>query len=204
MTKFIICSVLACVSSAVAQEPRREGVVRIGVVQPRVDMGPGAGGSGEAFRTLVSRYLSGPSMEIVPVQAMVPAMVEAEAKEKGYDFVLYATLTQQAPKKSGGLGLLKGARAMSGVVPVVGMSGRTGAVVAQAAAQTAISVAAEVSSGVKAKSEVTLEYRLVAPGAASPAAANTEKVKAETDGQDVVTPMVEHMAATVVGAAVKR
>jgi hypothetical protein len=130
-------------------------------------------------------------------------MVEAEAKEKECQFVLSATLAQQVHKK-GGLGMLKSARAMTGMVPVVGMSGRTGAVVAQAAAQTAIGVASEMSSNVKAKSEIRFEYRLAAPGSGEPAASNTEHVKAETDGQDVITPMVERMAAAVVGAAVKR
>src|SRR3954452_21548059 len=49
MTKFILFAVLTCGVSAVAQEPapKRAGVVRIGVARPKVDMGPGAGGSGE-------------------------------------------------------------------------------------------------------------------------------------------------------------
>jgi hypothetical protein len=203
MTKFII-AVLFCGMGALAQAPRKAEVARIGIVQPRVDMGNGAGGdSGSGLRTLLTKYLTGPKIEIVSIEAMTPAMVEAEAKEKECDYVLYATLTQQVHKK-GGFGVLKGARAMSGVVPVVGMSGRTGAVVAQAAAQTAIGVASEMSANVKAKSEVSFEYRLTAPGEGSPAASNTEKVKAETDGQDVITPMVERMAAAVVGAAVKQ
>src|SRR3954464_6879024 len=47
MTKFILFAVLTCGVSAVAQEPapKRAGVVRIGVARPKVDMGPGAGGS---------------------------------------------------------------------------------------------------------------------------------------------------------------
>jgi hypothetical protein len=129
--------------------------------------------------------------------------VEAEATQKECDYILYSGLSQQAPKKSG-FGLLKNAHAMTGMMPVIGMSGRTGAIVGQAAATTALGVAGELSSGVKAKSELTLEYRLTAPGAAEPVAANTEKSKADSDGQDVITPMVEHAAAAVLGAAVKK
>jgi hypothetical protein len=185
-----------------APVPRRPGVIRIGLVQPKVDMGSPAGNQAEALRTLLGHYITGPAVELVPVQSMLPVQAEAEAKQKECDYVLYANLTQQAQKKTGGFGLLKNARAMTGMVPVIGMTGRAGAMVGQAAAQTAISLAGEISTSVKAKSEVSLEYRLVAPGATTPAAANTEKVKAESDGQDVITPMVEHVAAAVVGAVV--
>jgi hypothetical protein len=199
MTKFML-AVLICGVGAMAQETRRADVVRIGVAQPKVEMGSATGAS---LRTLIGQYLAGPKIEIVPIEAMVPAMIEAEAKEKECQFVLTAALAQHAQKK-GGFGMLKGARAMSGMVPVVGMSGRTGAVVAQVAAQTAVGVASEMSSNVKAKSDISFEYRLAAPGSDAPAASNAEHVKAESDGQDVITPMVERMATAVVGAAVKR
>ncbi len=93
---------------------------------------------------------------------------------------------------------------MAGMVPVLGMAGRAGAIVGQAAAQTALSAAGQVASGVKAKSEVSLEYQLIAPGATSPLAANSERAKAQSDGQDVITPMVEHAAAAITGAILKK
>jgi hypothetical protein len=167
-------------------------------------MGTAAGNSAEALRGLLSRYLAGPNVELMPMQAVLPTQVEEEAQQKECDYILFAALTQQAQKRSGGFSLLKNAHAMTGMVPVLGMTGRTGALVGQAAAQTAVNLAAEVSAGVKAKSEVSLEYRLIAPGAASPALANTEKAKADADGQDVITPIVERVAAAVVGTAAHR
>jgi hypothetical protein len=129
---------------------------------------PAAAHSAEAMRAMFTQYLTGPTVELIAIQAALPVQVEAEATQKECDYILYSGLSQQTPKKSG-FGLLKNAHAMTGMMPVIGMSGRTGAIVGQAAAQTALSVAGELSSGVKAKSEVTLAV-FAATGSAAPGA----------------------------------
>ena len=184
-----------------AQNLKKPGVIRIGIVQPRMDMGPAGANAGEALRVVLGQYLGGPTLEAVPLTAMLPIQAAAEGQQKQCDYILYATLTQ---KKSGGLGLLKSAQSMAGMVPVLGMAGRTGAIVGEAAAHTALTAASQVASGVKAKSEVSFEYQLIAPGATSPLAANSEKAKAQSDGQDVITPMVEHAATAITGALLKK
>lgn len=186
---------------APAQNPKKPGVVRIGIVQPTMDMGPAAANAGEALRVLLSQYVSGPTMETVPLTAMLPIQAAAEGQQKQCDYILYGTLSQ---KKSGGFGLLKGAQSMAGMVPVLGMAGCAGAVVGQAAAQTALSAAGQLASGVKAKSEVSFEYQLISPGATSPLVSNTDKAKAQSDGQDVIIPMVERAAMAIVGAVAKK
>ena len=186
---------------APAPNQKKPGVIRIGIVQPRMDMGPAGANAGEALRVLLGQYLSGPTLEAVPLTAMLPIQAAAEGQQKQCDYILYASLSQ---KKSGGFGLLKGAQSMAGMVPVLGMAGRTGAIVGQAAAQTALNAAGQVASGVKAKSEVSFEYQLIAPGATSPLAANSDKTKAQSDGQDVITPMVEHAATAITGTLLKK
>lgn len=192
---------LPIAAPAPAQNPKKPGAIRIGIVQPRMDMGPAGANAGEALRVLLSQYLSGPTLEAVPLTAMLPIQAAAEGQQKQCDYILYATLSQ---KKSGGLGLLKSAQSMAGMVPMLGMTGRTGAIVGQAAAQTALSAAGQVASGVKAKSEVSFEYQIIAPGATSRLAADSEKTKAQSDGQDVITPMVEHAAMAIISAFAKR
>jgi hypothetical protein len=185
---------------AAAPAPKRPGVIRLGLVQPKLDMGiPGA--APEALRTLLTQYLTGPQIEVVPIAAMIPLHVEAEAKQKECNFLFYASLSQ---KRGRGFGFLRGAQSMTSMVPVIGMAGGTGAIVGRAAAMTAINAASQLSSEVKAKSEVTLQYQLVAPGAASPLIANADKVKAESDGQDVITPLVEQAATAVTTALLKK
>lgn len=184
-----------------AAGPKKPGVVRIGLVQPRVDMGQGAANSTEALRSLIAQYLTGPNLQVVPVAAMVPMQAEAEAKQSDCDYLLYATLSQ---KRGGGMGFLRGAQSMTSMVPMIGMSGRTGAVVGQVAAQTAVNFAGQLASSVKAKSEVSFDYRLVSPGNTTPLVANAEKMKAQTDGQDVITPMVENAAGAITASVLKK
>jgi hypothetical protein len=187
--------------AAVQMPAKRSGTVRIGLVQPKLDLGPATANSAEALRSLLGQYLVGPNIEVVPLSAMLPIQAEAEAKQKDCDYILYASLSQ---KKSGGLGFLKSAQSMTGMVPVIGMAGRTSAIVGQAAAHAALSTAGQLAAGVKAKNEVTFEYRLVAPGSPSPLLADIEKSKAQSDGQDVITPMVEQAATAIVGTLAKK
>ncbi len=188
-------------ATAPAPNVKRAGVIRIGIVQPRMDLGPASTNAAETLRGLLGQYLSGPTLETVPLTAMLPIQAASEGQQKQCDYILYVGLSQ---KKSGGFGLLRSAQSMAGMVPVLGMAGRAGAIVGQAAAQTALSAAGQVASGVKAKSEVSLEYQLIAPGATSPLAANSERAKAQSEGQDVITPMVEHAAAAITGAILKK
>ncbi len=180
---------------------KRPGVTRIGIVQPRMDMGTGAASAAEPLRVLLGQYLTGPNVEIVPLSSMLPIQAEAEGKQKECDYILYASLTQ---KKGGGMGFLRGAQSMASMVPVLGMAGRTGSIVGQAAATTAISAANQVASGVKAKSEVTFDCQLSKPGSSDPLVSNNQKTKAQSDGQDVITPMVEHAATAITAAILKK
>ncbi len=184
---------------AAAVLPKKPGVIRLGLLQPKMEMGAAA--SPEALRTLLTQYLSGPQIEVVPIAAMVPLQVEAEAKQKSCDYVFSASLSQ---KQSRRFGLLGGAQAMSNMVPVIGMAGRAGAVVGRAAAMTAISAASQLSSTVNAKSEITLQYQLLAPGTASPIIADAIKAKAQSNGQDVITPLIEQAATAVANAVLKK
>ena len=50
---------------------------------------------------------------------------------------------------------------------------------------------------IKAKSELTFEYKLAAPGNAAPVFSKSLKAKAKTDAEDLITPMVTQAAADV-------
>ena len=186
---------------------KKPGVVRIGVVQPKAQMGQGNTGMSvaEPIRSLVIQYLGGPSLEAVPLTAMLPSQIDAEAKQKECDYIVYSAVNQKAA--SSGLGLLRKAMPMASMIPMVGMAaGAAGAIattaVASAAAQEASSIA--VSGAVKAKSEVTFDYKLVAPGNDAPILANSTKAKAKADGEDVITPLIEQAATAIIGQVSKK
>ncbi|HVG22505.1 MAG TPA: hypothetical protein VNI02_25925 [Blastocatellia bacterium] len=186
-----------------ASTPKKEGAVRIGVVIPKAQMSDGvpAAESAEAVRNTFAGFLNGPSVEVVALSARLPEQALEEARQGQCDYILFSSLTQ---KKGGGMfGKVMGnvAGAAGSVIPY---GGSAGGVAARTAATTAIYTTAAIAGSIKAKDELTLEYRLQSTGAdAKPVLSNTSKAKAKTDGEDVVTPLVEKAAQTIVGAVRK-
>lgn len=150
---------------------------------------------------MLTQYLGGPNTQLVPIDALLPTQVEAEAQQKQCDYIVYSSLTQ---KKTGHGGFLGRASGMAGMVPMMGAARSAGAIAAAANATYVAQQAATLSRGVKAKNEVTLEYKLQAPGNATPLVTDTQKAKASSDGEDVITPMVEKAATAIMAQLTKK
>ena len=150
-----------------------------------------------SIREMVSSYLTGPSVRVVPLDARLAIHAVEEAKQKACPTVLTVTLTRKRSGGGGGLGRVLGSAAGAAAwhVPYTGA--------ASAAARSAAAAAADLASNTRAKDEWTLEYRLVATEGAKTLRSGDEKKKARSDGEDVVTPLVETMATEVVGAIAK-
>jgi hypothetical protein len=180
--------------------------IRIGVAQPRAQMGQGNSSANvaEPIRAMIIQYLAGPGQEVVPIAAMVPSQIEAEAASKQCDYVVYSTITQKV-SGGGGLGLLKMMAPMASMVPGVGMlAGGAASAITSVGVGAVMSGAASAASVVKAKSEVTFEYKLMAIGNANPLIANIEKVKAKEDGEDIISALVEHAATAILAETTKK
>ena len=188
-------SAQASAAAAEAPKAQKAKLVRIGLVMPRADLGPGiqSDSVAEPLRALMTRYLTGPMVELVPLDALVTQQIDAEAQAKQCDFVLYSAVSQ---KKTGGMGmgLFKGATTFANMVPGAGAvkaaGGMLGAAGSVASAASAAQEAGDASKGVKAKSEVSFEYKLLAFGKPAAVLSATIKAKAATDGEDVMTPLV--------------
>jgi hypothetical protein len=188
-----------------ALSPKKPGVIRIGVVQTKAQMGQGNSGVNvaEPIRSIIMQYLTGPSQEVIPLMAMLPVQIDAEAKSKDCDYVLHTTMSQKVG--GGGLASLKKFGAMSSMIPGVGMAtGTMTGVMMGAAAGSVVNGAASVAGTVKAKGVVTLDYKLMAPGNASPLIAASDNAKAKSDGEDVISPLIEKAAAAVLEAVSKK
>jgi len=185
----------ATAATAPAPGAKKPGTVRIGIFMPQYELGgPGGPMAGEYVRTVEEQYLSGPKLDIVRISALLPLQATAEAKEKQCDYVLVTSLTQK--KSTGGFG---GLRALSAATPMAAMIPGAG-MAAMAASQSlaiASSTAVMASSGVKAKSEVSFEYSLNSVDGTS-VLRDAQKAKAKTDGEDVVTPMIQKAATNIV------
>ena len=189
---------------ATAPGDKKPGIVRIGITMPKAQMGQGAQGpaAGEPLRVMLTQYLAGPSVETIAIVALLPDQMEAEAKSKQCDFLVYSSLTQKKP--TGGMGFLKNASSLSNMIPMVSMVNSVGAMAASSAAATAAQ-AATLSSGVKAKSDVVLEYHMTAvDNPATPVLNTTLDAKATADGEDVITPLVEKEATAIMAEVSKK
>ena len=161
--------------------PKKPGVIRIGLVLPRVQMNSGdASQAAEALRNNLANHLKGPAVEVISLSSRVTT---DEARQSECDYLLYSSMTV---KKGGG-----------------SMFGRAiGNIAASAAGRIPVSESA-MGSSIKAKDEVSLEYKLEPVDRARQGTANTAKAKASRDGEDVVTGLVEKAAAEIVATASK-
>lgn len=194
----VIAPATAPVPVQAVAELKKPKLTHVGIALPKADLGPGSQGqnTGESLRLLESRYLKGPQIEVVMLTSLLESQVEAEAKEKECDYIVFSAMTQ---KKGGGMGFLKGASALMSVIPVAGAArGAAGAIAATATASAAASAASSMSTQVKAKSDVTFEYHMFAVGNTTPVLENKVTAKAKADGEDVITPLVEAAATSIV------
>ncbi len=190
-------SAVSPVAPAAALGAKKPGIVRIGIAQPKAQMGQGNTGVNvaEPLRSAMIQYLGGPALEVVPIAAMLPTQIDAEMKQKECDYVLYSSISQKM--NGGSFGMLQKAMPFASMIPMVGMAGGMAGAVAGTAAGAAMSGAAGMTGSIKAKSEVTLEYRLLAAGSSAPVLANSMKAKAKQDGEDIVTPLIEQAAGAI-------
>ena len=187
--------------------------VRIGVVLPEAQLGQGnsAQDVGENVRQLVVSYMTGPLLEVVPLQAKIPAQVTAEARQQNCTHVLYTSVKQ----KKAGKGMLRmlgtaatmmpGLAAMGGAKDAMVASMATQAIAAAAdrsAQESAIQSLAQAQAGtVKARDEIALTYQFVALADEQAPLQATLKAVASQNGEDLLRPLVSQVAAKAVNAA---
>ena len=210
----IVCGIVvpSCLNWAHAQTAANQngsakapGIIRIGVALPSLRMGPApaVAGASEGVRDTFMKYLAGASFEIVPLTALLPVQIEAEGRQRECDFVICSALS--AKQKGGaGLGFLKGVSQMSNVIPMLGAARGAAGTIAGAAAGAVLSGVAGAASMVKAKSEISFEYRLIAAGSSAPVLSDVVKTKATQDGEDVITAFVEKAAGAVVNTILSK
>ncbi|MBA3712889.1 MAG: hypothetical protein H0W76_10635 [Pyrinomonadaceae bacterium] len=189
----------------VVNVPKKAGVMRICLVTPRAQMSGGdTAQAAEAVRHTFNSFLTGPTMETVALTARLPAQALEEARQSGCGYVLYTSVTQKKGGSGGGglLGRALGNVASSSVYIPGGSS--VGGAVARSAAISGVYTVAQMASSIKARDELTLEYKLEATDGAGPSVAKTEKAKAKEDGEDVLTPLVERAAGIIATAVTKR
>ncbi|MDQ4123843.1 MAG: DUF4412 domain-containing protein [Acidobacteriota bacterium] len=181
---------------------KKPGVARIGLAAVKtsaVGEGMNAAQLASAIGATLAEYLKTPSVEIVQLEAKLPSQIDAEAKQKECDFVVYTNVAHK--KGGGGLGGMFGKAAGNILGSAIPMAGGTGAAVAGHVAATAIYTAASMSESIKSKDEITLEIKMTQADAA--VLTKQYKAKAKSDGEDIISPLIEQAAQAIVDAAKK-
>lgn len=179
---------------------KRPGVVRIGMVGPKVTAageGMNANDLSDAVRLTLKDLLKGTQIEIIQLEAKLSSAITDEAKSKECDLVLYANVAH----KTGGGGFGGFGKVLGSVVSQTGI-GHTGSVAGNLAGQMATqAIASTLSQNVKAKDEISLDIRM--QNGDSVIFTKQYKAKAKSNGEDIVSPMLEQVAQAILGAAKK-
>jgi len=186
---------------ATISTPKKSGVIRIGLILPNVQMNAGnAAQAAEAVRSAFASYLTSPTLEVVPLTARLPALAMEEARQSQCDYVLSSSMTV---KKGGGGSSMFGraigniAGSAAGHIPGGG-SAATGA--ARSTAITGVYTTAAIASSIKARDDVSLEYKLDSVQTPSTVITDKNKSKANVDGEDVVTPLITKASQRIIAA----
>jgi len=204
--------------------PKAPGRIRIGIAPAQAQFGQGNDAQndyGTPVRNSIIFLMSGPSIEIAALDSRIPMQVESEAKQKQCDYILMSGVTITHGATSGFGKFMKAGNMAASMTPVGMMAHTAGAMAtaqaAAAAAQAASQAAAMqtvqqkatsqlsgLNGQVKSKDDVTVEYHLYPTGQDKAVLDNVLKGKAKHDGEDVLTPLMQQAANSVLTQVTKK
>ena len=149
-------------------------------------------------RDLVSSFLTGPSLRTVVLGARLAELAAEEAREKDCGAVLTIALTRRR-SGGGGLGRMLGdaAGAAAWHLPYGGSAAKSTAI--RSAAIAGSSAVSRIAANTRARDEMQIEYRLSSDDRTT-LREGKDRAKATADGEDLMTPLIERMAAAIVAA----
>jgi hypothetical protein len=186
--------------TTVNDPPKAEGTIRIGIVTPRVSsVGSSGNSDSNALRETLTSFLQGSTIETIDLKARLDSLALTEGLKRECDYVLYTTLLRKrnSQKSGGGFESILGnmGSGMGSKIP--------GSKKVQDATSEAGKVTGTIGSLAKTNDEITFEYKLVLLDGAKTVATKSTKAKVKSDGQDVLSPMIEEAAQTIVNVTQK-
>ncbi len=191
------------------------GKIRIGIAPPEAQVGQGnnSGDYSTPVRNAEIALMSGPLVNIVPLDSHVAMQVQAEAQQKQCNYILYSSVVVKHGQVSGFGKFTKFGGMAASVTPIGAMAhGVTGTIAAQAAEaavsqlaqREAMNELAAFNGQIKSKDDVSVQYQLIPTGQTAPALQNSLQSKAKSDGEDVLTPLLQQAATSVLGEVSKK
>jgi hypothetical protein len=169
----------------------------IAIVSPQIDGTPGSVvDASNGVRDLLVSYLQGPSTKTVVLEARLAIQAAEEAKQKGCEPLLITSLHRKAG--SGRTFMKAMGRAAGTASWNLPYRGSAASAVARAGTSAGLQTVSSLAQSTKARDEVSLEYRLVSADGKVQFGPKTERRPAKADGEDLLTPIVAHVAETIV------
>jgi len=194
--------------------PKAPGKIRVCIAPTQAQVGQGndlQGDYGTPIRNSIILTMSGPAVDIAPLDSHLAIQLQAEAQQKECDFVVNTTVSV---KHSGGSGFGKLMKQAAPVTTVMtgglagglggGTAGQVAGVAAMSAQQAAINQLSGINQQIKNKDDVAFGYQMFQTGQDKPLIMDTFKGKAKTDGEDVLTPMIQQAANTILTESIKK
>jgi hypothetical protein len=123
-------------------------------------------------------------------------MAAEEAKQKGCAPLLITTIQRKPGSSSKFIKAMgQAASATSWNLPY---GGSAASAVARAGTSAGLQTVSSLAQSTKARDEVSIEYRLVSADGRVQFGPKTERRTAKADGEDLLTPIVAHMAENIV------
>lgn len=202
--RLVLPLLLLTTTAAAAQDAPTSAARRICLAPTSVEAAPSGSDPVAAVRESFTSFLTGPTLGVTPLSARLESQVRQEAKLAGCTYLLLTTVKHQRKTGGGLLSRVAGGAAEQGAWSVAAGAGSTaGRIAAGAAAGAARTAAWDYAHNFRAKDEFALAWRLEGPNGAE-LKKGKDKKKAESEGEDLLTPLVqsasEAIAAAVAGS----
>jgi hypothetical protein len=195
----LILPALALSAIAADAAPQKPAATCVALTLPSVQ---GVDGNATSFATavrdLLASYLKGPSIRTESLESRLAAQAALEARDKNCGQMVLVTV--QRKRASGGASRIFGQAAGLGLTHTMAGAGVTGAV-ASGATLAGGEAIYRFASEIRAKDELVLSYRLGTPDAVERAKPVSFNGKAKSDGEDLLTPLVEQAANGIAATA---
>lgn len=151
---------------------------------------------------LFKSYLTGPSLSVVPLTARLASQAREEARGAHCKFVLFVTARAERHKSDGALARVAGQAAQGAAWGASFEAGTAAKRVASMSAVSAARAATDIAATTKTHDELELSYKLESETGAV-LKEGKAKQKAKSDGEDLLTPLVEHAAEEIAAIVAK-
>jgi hypothetical protein len=155
-----------------------------------------------SIRSVFESYLTGPSLKSMPLEARLMSQATEEAKQKACPAILSVTVTRKT--SGGGPSKIAAVASAAGTTAAYIPVPNYGTAVAVGAARGGVEAVSSVARGTRAKDEMKFSYKVTTADGAVVVPQKTETVKAKSDGEDLLTPLISRASETVATAVTKK